>query len=161
MIRLINEKQEVQGPHRSPEKQFLSIIKFAQNYDIPKRLLRGGNYLLFENWMVIICKILRPLHKWMLCVMFSLNWPRGSWRKFSKLLQFLFAISLLSFLGKGRDLSFQQTWIPFTQGCFALSLVVIGLMVQREKIFKFRQCNFAISLFTPLEKTAQLFIKQN
>ena len=36
------------------------------------------------------------------------------------------AISILSSLGKGRDPSFEQTWIPFTQGWFMPSLVEIG-----------------------------------
>ena len=38
-----------------------------------------------------------------------------------------------------------QTWIPFTQGCFMLSLIEIGPGVLEKKIFKFCQCIFAIS----------------
>ena len=34
---------------------------------------------------------------------------------------------------------------PFTQGCFVPNLVEIGLVVLEKKIFKFRQCIFAIS----------------
>ena len=47
--------------------------------------------------------------------------------------------------------SFQQTWILFTQGCFVPSLVEIGQVVL-ERIFKFRQCIFAISQLSPLVK---------
>ena len=43
-----------------------------------------------------------------------------------------------------------QTWISFTQGSFVPILVEIGLAVL-EKIFKFYQCIFAISL-SPLKK---------
>ena len=39
---------------------------------------------------------------------------------------------------------FEQTWIPFTQGCIVPSLVDIGHVVL-EKIFNFSQCIFAIS----------------
>ena len=42
-----------------------------------------------------------------------------------------------------------ETWIPFTLACFVLSLVVISPSVQK-KIFKFRQCNFAILFLSPL-----------
>ena len=38
-----------------------------------------------------------------------------------------------------------KTWVPFTQECFVPSSVVL------EKIFKFSQCIFAISLLSPLE----------
>ena len=34
--------------------------------------------------------------------------------------------------------SFEQTWIPYTQGWFVSSMVEIGPVVQAEKIFKFR-----------------------
>ena len=40
--------------------------------------------------------------------------------------------------------SFERTWIPFTQGCFVLSLVEIGPLVLEKKILKFRQCIFAV-----------------
>ena len=37
-----------------------------------------------------------------------------------------------SLLWKGRGPSFEQTWIPFIQGCFMLSLFAIGLLVFGE-----------------------------
>ena len=49
--------------------------------------------------------------------------------KIFKCHQCIFTISKLSPLGKGRDPSFEQTWIPFTQGCFVPGLVVIGQAV--------------------------------
>ena len=42
--------------------------------------------------------------------------------------------------------------IPFTQGCFVLSLVEIGQVVVEKKILKVCQCIFAISLLSPLGK---------
>ena len=50
-------------------------------------------------------------------------------------------LTLWEFIGS----SFEQTWIPFTQGCFVPSLVEIGSVVLEKKIFKFRQSFFAIS----------------
>ena len=45
---------------------------------------------------------------------------------------------------KGWGPSFEQTYIPFTQGCFVPSLVEISSVVLEKKIFKFHQCIFAI-----------------
>ena len=39
---------------------------------------------------------------------------------------------------KGIGPSFQQTWIPWLQGCFVASLVEIGQVVLEKDIFKFR-----------------------
>ena len=36
--------------------------------------------------------------------------------------------------GKRRGPSFEQTWIPFTQGCFVPSLVEIGSVVLEKKM---------------------------
>ena len=55
-------------------------------------------------------------------------------KKIFKFRQCIFAISLLSLLGKGRGPSFEQTLIPFTQGCFVLSLVEIGPLVLEKKM---------------------------
>ena len=41
---------------------------------------------------------------------------------------------------------------PLTKGCFVPSLVEIGLVVLKKKIFKCCQCIFAISLSSSLEK---------
>ena len=59
-----------------------------------------------------------------------------------------FTITLLSPLGKGLGPSFEQTWIPITQGCFVPTLVEIGPVV----LSKVRQCIFAIWLLSPLRK---------
>ena len=54
--------------------------------------------------------------------------------------------------GYGHGPSFEQTWILFTLGCFAPSLVDNGSVVLENKILKFRQCIFAITLKFSLEK---------
>ena len=58
--------------------------------------------------------------------------------------QCILAISLSSLFGKGQDLSFEDTWIPFAQGCFLSSLVEIGLMLLEKKILHIRHI-FGIS----------------
>ena len=57
------------------------------------------------------------------------------WRR--RFLNFVNVFSLfvkLSPLGKGRGPSFEQTWIPFTQGCFVPSSVEIGVLVLEKKM---------------------------
>ena len=57
--------------------------------------------------------------------------------------------SLLSPLEKGRGPSFEQIWFPITQGCFVPSLVEIGPVVLKEKIFKVGQRFSLFSYFSP------------
>ena len=62
---------------------------------------------------------------------------------------FGFGAFLLSPVGKKRNHSSEQTWIPFPQGCFAPSLVETGSLFLEKKIF---DCIFAIFLVSPLGK---------
>ena len=62
----------------------------------------------------------------------------------------IFTISLVSPLGEGWGPSFEQTWIPFTQGYFVPSLVKIGPVVLEKKIFKSCQFIFINSQLSPL-----------
>ena len=105
-----------------------------------------SNYLPLEKVGALhLNKVESPSLKDSLCKVW-LKLALWFWRRrFLKFSQFIFAISQLSPLGKGQGPSFEQNWIPFTQGCFVQSLVDIGLVVQEKKIFKFRQCIFAIS----------------
>jgi hypothetical protein len=59
--------------------------------------------------------------------------------KIFKNFQCIFALLLLSPLGGGLSLLFEQTWIPSTQGWFVPSLVKIGPMglEKKSKIYKF------------------------
>ena len=56
---------------------------------------------------------------------------------------YLYFLVIISPPGKGRDPSFEQTWIPFTKEYFVPSLVGIGPVVLEKKILKFCQCIFA------------------
>ena len=69
-----------------------------------------------------------------------------------KFLQCIFAISILSCLGKECDPSSEQNWISFPQVCFVPSLVEIGPVVLERKIFKFPKSIFDISLLCPLQQ---------
>ena len=62
----------------------------------------------------------------MLCAKFGWNWPSGSGDEDFKYLEYKITISILSPLGERRGPSFEQTWIPSTQGCFVTCLVEIG-----------------------------------
>ena len=55
----------------------------------------------------------------------------------------------LSPLGMGRGPS---NLLPFTKGCFVLSLNEIDPVDLEKKIFEFRQCIFAITFISPLGK---------
>ena len=59
-------------------------------------------------------------------------------KKIFKFRQYIFTLLLLSHRGKGRGSSFEQTWIPFTYGCFVRSLVEIGpvVLAKKKKMWK-------------------------
>ena len=63
---------------------------------------------------------------------------------------FVNIFSLLSPLEKGHGLSFEQTLFAISQVCSVPSLVEIGPVVFKKKIFRVGQCIFAISLLSPL-----------
>ena len=80
-------------------------------------------------------------------------------KKFFKSCQFNFIISQLSPLWEGFGPSFEQTWIPFTQGCFVPSLVEIGSVVLEKNIFS----SIYFLLFhnyLPLEKDGALHLNK-
>ena len=70
------------------------------------------------------------------------------WQVWLKLAQWFWVYVLKNYYfgiissGKWRGPSFEQPWIPFTQGSFFPSLVEIGQVVLEKKIFKFRQYIF-------------------
>ena len=88
---------------------------------------------------------LNPLHPKMLCTKIGWNWPSGSGRKDFLILSMYFHYFVIISPWKRAGPSFEQTWIPFTQGYFVPSLFEIGSVVLEKKIFKFCQCIFAIS----------------
>ena len=64
--------------------------------------------------------------------------------------QCIFTFSQLSPLWEGRVPSFEQSWIPFTQGCSVPRLVEIGLVVPEKKIFKSCQFILKITQLSPI-----------
>jgi hypothetical protein len=62
----------------------------------------------------------------------------------------IFAFLRLSPLWRGPGPLFEQFTIPFTQGWFMPSLIVIGLLVLEKKIFKNFQCIFTLLWLSPL-----------
>ena len=56
--------------------------------------------------------------------------------------------------------SFEQTWIPFTKGCFMQSLDEIGPVVQEKKIFKFCPYIFTILYYLLLERDVALHLNK-
>ena len=88
------------------------------------------------------------------------NWPKSSGKEDFRFLQFIFAFSLLSPLGKGQGPSPEKNWIRIIQRCFVPTLVEIGPMVLEKKIFKSRWCIFAISLLFPLGNWQGMSIEQ-
>ena len=63
-------------------------------------------------------------------------------------------------LGKGRGSSFEQIWIPFTQGCFVTSLVEISPVVWRRWFFNFFNAFFLFCYYLPLEKGEALHLNK-
>ena len=64
-------------------------------------------------------------------------------------------------LEKDGALNLKKTWIPFTQECFVPSLVEIGPVVLEKKIFKFRQCIFAICvIISPWKRAGALHLNK-
>ena len=97
---------------------------------------------------------LNPLYPRMLCAKFGWNWLSGSGEEdflnFVNL--FLLFLNYLPLEKGGGGPSFEQTWIPFTQGCFVPTLVEIGPVVLEKKTFKYFQHIFTFSLLSSLGK---------
>ena len=72
---------------------------------------------------------------------FSFSGPVVLEKKIFKWHHPIFAFSLLSPLWRGSSPSFEQSWIPFTEGWFVPSLVEFGPVVtdKKSKIWKFNR----------------------
>ena len=78
------------------------------------------------NELSFIGRHISPLYIRISCAQFGWNCPSGSGEDF-KFHQCICGTLLVSSLWKVGDPLFEQTWIPFTQGCFkVLNLVEIG-----------------------------------
>ena len=71
-----------------------------------------NHYFLFGNWMFLVCIFVKCLNPFIQRCLAPIGW-NGPFvlEKILKFYQCIFAISLLSPLGKGRDPSFEQIWI--------------------------------------------------
>ena len=85
------------------------------------------------------------------CITMHVTLPRLKMAQWFWRTRFLKVVNVFSLfcnylpLGKGQGPSFEQTWIPFNQGCFVPSFVEIGPVVLENKIFKICHCIFAFS----------------
>ena len=111
--------------------------------------------------MVLLWTNLNPIHSRMLCAKFGWNWLSGYGEEDFLILSMYFHYFVIISPSKRVGPSFEQTWIPFTQGCFVPSLVEIGPVVLEKKIFKFHQCIFAICVIISPWKRAGPFIWTN
>ena len=89
-----------------------------------------------DEWFFIWTNLIPPSLKYALCQAW-LKLARNSREKDFKISTMNFAISSLSPLGRGRGPSFEQTWIPFTQGCFVPSLAEIIVPWLRKRFVCF------------------------
>ena len=96
-------------------------------------------------------KLESPSPKDTLCKVWK-NWLSGSGEKNFLISSMYFRYFIIISPWERAGPSFDQIWIPITQGCFVPSLVEIGPVVLKKKIFKVCQCIFAISLLSHLGK---------
>ena len=120
-------------------KDFVKVISlFCKNLPLEQGRALHLNKLESYSTNVFLCHVWLKLSLWF-------------WIRFLKFRWCIFAILLLSPLGKGQSPSFEQTWIYSTKRYFVPSLVEIGPVVLK-KILKFRQYIFTLLLLSPLEK---------
>ena len=120
--------------------KFVYILSLFHYYlPVGKDMVLRLNKHDFPSPQDALCQVWLKLAKWFIR------------RRFFKLRQCIFAISLSYPLRKGRCPLFEQIWIPITQGYFVPSFVELGPVVLK-KILKVHQCIFAISLLSPLGK---------
>ena len=104
---------------------FLKNIRLYHN--IVKEKKKPFILFLSIEWFLILKKTWIPFTQ--VCFVPSLVeiGPLVLEKKILKFCQCISAISLLCPLGKMPGISFEQTWISFSQECFVLSLVEIGI----------------------------------
>ena len=120
MLHQVTRGQRANGPHLSPEepvqinKHIYSKLWLYHNVNFERRKP------IFSLFMI----------KWSLYVKFEYPSPKDA-------LCLAWLVLIISPWKRG-GLIFEQTSIPFTQGCFVPSLVKIGRMVLEKKIFRFQ-----------------------
>ena len=128
----VKNRQEVYGQHPSPEKQFKSINTLVQTIIIPSHwLVKKKLYIILKNWMVLYlynfefhCKNKRPMgHIAHLREKSSNDYIITLIRRRKNPL-----LTLWEFIGS----SFEETWIPFTQGCFCQDCLKLAQLFWRR-----------------------------
>ena len=123
---------------QSPKDDLCQVWLKLPHWFWRRRFLNFINiFLLFHHYLPLVKCValhwykLNPLHP----RKFGWNWPPG----FAKEIFFNF-INVFSYFviispWKRGGVSFEQTWIPFTQGCFLSILVENGQVAQEKKFF--------------------------
>ena len=93
-----------------------------------------------------IWRNLNPLHPRMHCAKIGWNWLSGSRAEdfLISSMYFCYFVYISS--------SFEQTWIPFTQGCFVLTLVEIGLVVLEKRFLNLVDVFLLFHNYLPFKK---------
>ena len=109
---------------------FLISSMYFHNFVIISPLKRVGPFI-WTN--------LNSLHPRMLCAKFGRNWLSGSVDEDFLISSMYFHYFVIISLWKRAGPPFEQTWIPFIQGCFVPSLVEIGkvMLEMKMKMWKF------------------------
>ena len=77
---------------------------------------------------------LNPPYPRMLCAKFGWNWLSGSGEENFSISSMYFNYFVIIFPWKRAGPLFEQTWIPFTQGCSVPCLIEIGPVVLEKKM---------------------------
>jgi hypothetical protein len=97
---------------------------------------------------------LNPLHQRIICILSLTKFGILVFdKKIFKDFQCIFTRLLLSPLREGLSPSFEETWIPFIQVYFVLSLIEFGLLVLEKKILKKNSVYFhSFAIISPWRK---------
>ena len=118
----------------------ISLVVLKKDFQIS--LIYFHNFIIISHWKKVGPFIWEKI--WIFysqgCIVPSLTEidPVVLEKKIFKFRQYIFTLLLLSHRGKGLGSSFEQTWIPFTYGCFVRSLVEIGpeVLAKKKKMWK-------------------------
>ena len=127
---------------------YISSMCFC-SFVIISPLQKAGPFI----WMT-----LDPLHPRMPCAKFVWNWPIGSWEEDFQIWLMYFHYYIIISPWKRTGPSFEQLWIPFTQGCLVQSLIEISPRVLEKMIFKLSKCIFRYLVIISPWKRAGPFI---
>ena len=121
------------SPHDALCQVWLNWPSGSGGVDFKISLMYFRNFLIISIWKMawpFICRNLNPHHPRMHCIMLVEIGPVVLEKKIFIFRQCIFTISLFVRCGP----SFTQTYIPFTLGCFVLSLFEIGSLFFKKKM---------------------------